>query len=146
RSHLCESSPRCHHWCVAGLSTIRWLERVGFVGQRDRLVLLSGAIPARTVANKSGVEDAVRQLTRDHWPIHPRWPERRAGRLHPSDSVRSRARNSAPEKTRSAFDPDDAGLDLRSIDWCWLCPCTDVFLGWQSRRRLAASAARCGRK
>ena len=90
--------------------------------------------------------DAARQLTGSHRSIYPRWSERGAGRFYPSDSVRCRARNFAPEKTRSASDPDDAGPDLRSIDWCWLCPGADVFLGWQSRGWLAASAARCGRK
>src|SRR4029077_3582170 len=90
--------------------------------------------------------DAARQLTGSHRSIYPRWSERGAGRFYPSDSVRCRARNFASEKTRSASDPDDAGPDLRSIDWCWLCPRTDVFLGWQSRSWLAASDARCGRK
>src|SRR6266550_5946902 len=85
--------------------------------------------------------DATRQLTGNYRSIYPRWSERGAGRFYSSDSVRCRARNSAPTKTRSASDPDDAGSDLRSIDWCWLCPRTDVFLGWQSWGWLAASAA-----
>src|SRR6059058_1894038 len=122
------------------------LERIGLLGQGHRLILLSGAVPARTIADKSGIGDAARQLTGSHRSIYPRWSERGAGRFYPSDSVRCRARNFAPEKTRSASDPDDAGPDLRSIDWCWLCPRTDLFLGWQSRGWLAASVARCGRK
>src|SRR5207248_4374781 len=121
-------SARGHDGRLARVPAFRRLERIGFLGQGHCLVLLSGAIPARTIADKSGIGDASRQLARSRRSIYPRWSERGAGRFYPSDSVRSRARDPTPEKTRSASDPDDARPDLRSIDWRWLCSRTDVFV------------------
>ena len=43
----------------------------GSSGKGHRLVLLSGAIPARTIADKSGIGDAARQLTGNHRSIYP---------------------------------------------------------------------------
>src|SRR4030095_1330037 len=116
-------------------------ERIGLVGQRHRLILLSRAVPARTIADKSGVDSAVSQLTANYRAIYPRWSESRAGRVHSSDSVRCWTRNSAPEKTRPASDPNDAGSHLRSIDRRWLCMLAHIFMGRKSWSWFVASVA-----
>ena len=59
--------------------------------------------------------------------------QRRAGRLHPPDSVRGRARDHPPGQARPAPDPDDAGPDLRPDDRHGLRARADVLLGRQSR-------------
>ncbi len=72
---------------------------------------------------------------------------RRAGRargLYASDSVRGRTRADPPGPPRPAPGAHDAGPDLRPADRHGLRARAHVFLGRQSRRRLAASPARRG--
>src|SRR5438046_9628903 len=100
---------------MARLSAFRRLERIGFLGQGHCLLLLSSAIPARTITDKSGVDDAARQLTRSNRSIYPQWSEHCAGRLHPSDYVRCRTRDTAPAETRCASDQDEGCPYLRTL-------------------------------
>ena len=67
-----------------------------------------------------------------------------AGRLHAPDSVRRRTRDHPPGPQGSDADPHDSRPDLRPDDRHGRGAPTDLFVGRQSRRRLAAPPARRG--
>ena len=82
---------------------------------------------------------------RRHRPLRAAGRQRCARGLHPPHSVCRRARDHPAGHHGSDARPDDAGPALRPDDRLRLRAQAGVLLGRQSRRRLAASAARRGR-